>query len=156
MTLNSLNKIYDQLQLKFGDNNLNSVYGGGCYENPNVCFVFMNPTAKNIATNPSWKGVRYQWLGTKQVWKFFNKLGFVSNELLSEISNKKASEWTNEFCKRVYGEVSNNSVYITNLAKCSQSDAKPLPNKVFFEYKKYLLKELDIVNPKKLCFLAIR
>lgn len=154
MEITNLHKVYDKLQLKYGDKNLNSVYGGGCEQNPEVCFVFMNPTAKNIATNKNWSGVRYQWLGTKQVWRFFNKLGLISDTLVNEINNKKALEWTNEFCEKVYEQVKQNKFYITNLGKCTQTDAKHLSDKVFLEYKKYLLQELEIVNPKKIVFFG--
>ena len=144
----NLVNVYDTLQKKYGDKNLNSVYGGGCIKSPKVCFVFMNPTAK------SWKGVRYQWLGTKPIWKFFNKLGLISDELNNEIQNKKAADWTNEFCIEVYNEVKNNKFYITNLAKCTQADARHLSDSVFLEYKKYLLLELEQVNPKKIVFFG--
>ncbi len=150
----NLINVYDTLQKKYGDKNLNSVYGGGCIKSPKVCFVFMNPTAKNIATAKSWKGVRYQWLGTKPIWKFFNKLGLISDELNNEIQNKKAADWTNEFCIEVYNEVKNNKFYITNLAKCTQADARHLSDSVFLEYKKYLLLELEQVNPKKIVFFG--
>ena len=150
----NLVNVYDTLQKKYGDKNLNSVYGGGCIKSPKVCFVFMNPTAKNIATAKSWKGVRYQWLGTKPIWKFFNKLGLISDELNNEIQNKKAADWTNEFCIEVYNEVKKNKFYITNLAKCTQADARHLSDSVFLEYKKYLLLELEQVNPKKIVFFG--
>ena len=150
----NLVNVYDTLQKKYGDKNLNSVYGGGCIKSPKVCFVFMNPTAKNIATAKSWKGVRYQWLGTKPIWKFFNKLGLISDELNNEIQNKKAADWTNEFCIEVYNEVKNNKFYITDLAKCTQADARHLSDSVFLEYKKYLLLELEQVNPKKIVFFG--
>ena len=150
----NLVNVYDTLQKKYGDKNLNSVYGGGCIKSPKVCFVFMNPTAKNIATAKSWKGVRYQWLGTKPIWKFFDKLGLISDELNNEIQNKKAADWTNEFCIEVYNEVKNNKFYITNLAKCTQADARHLSDSVFLEYKKYLLLELEQVNPKKIVFFG--
>lgn len=150
----NLISVYDTLQKKYGDKNLNSVYGGGCIKSPKVCFVFMNPTAKNIATAKSWKGVRYQWLGTKPIWKFFNKLGLISDELNNEIQNKKAADWTNKFCIEVYNEVKNNRFYITNLAKCTQADARHLSDSVFLEYKKYLLLELEQVNPKKIVFFG--
>ena len=61
---------YDKLQNKYGSKDLNSVYGYGCFNNPKVALVFMNPTKKNIATDKSWKGIRAQWLGTKQIWNF--------------------------------------------------------------------------------------
>jgi len=150
----NLINVYDTLQKKYGDKNINSVYGGGCIKSPKVCFVFMNPTAKNIATAKSWKGVRYQWLGIKPIWKFFNKLGLISDELNNGIQNKKAADWTNEFCIEVYNEVKNNKFYITNLAKCTQADARHLSDSVFLEYKKYLLLELEQVNPKKIVYVS--
>ncbi len=152
--MEELNKIYDELQLKYGDPNFNCAYGGGELKNPKVCFVFMNPTAKNISTNKSWNGVRYQWLGVKPIWKFLTNLGLFSVELNNIIQNKKAKDWTNDFCELVYNEVKDNSVYITNLAKCTQADARPLPDSVFLEYKKYLIEELLKVNPQKIIFFG--
>lgn len=46
--LEDLKKEYDKLQLKYGAKELDSIYNGGCEENPDICFIFMNPTGKNI------------------------------------------------------------------------------------------------------------
>ena len=62
----------------------------------------------------------------------------------------KAYDWTPEFCEEVYKEVSRNKLYITNLAKCTQDDARSLPDKVFLEYRDLLLEEIYEVNPKKI------
>ena len=53
MKLTDLNRQYDAMQLKFGATELHSIYNGGCDDNPDICFVFMNPTGKNIASNPA-------------------------------------------------------------------------------------------------------
>lgn len=50
MNKNELIKRYDEMQNIYGDKNLHSVYGGGCEKNPEICLVFINPTARNIAT----------------------------------------------------------------------------------------------------------
>ena len=47
-------------------------------------------------------------------------------------------------------EVAKQGLYITNLAKCTQDDARPLPDKVFKEYRDLLLEEIKMVNPKKI------
>lgn len=52
-------------------------YNGGCTENPNICFVFMNPTGRNIASYPQWKGRRSPWIGKKNIWKLFYKIGLL-------------------------------------------------------------------------------
>lgn len=148
--MQNLHKIYDELQLKYGDPELNAIYGGGCTQNARVCLVFMNPTKRNIASLKSWQGVRYQWLGTKLVWDFLHKLGFISDQTNLEIQSKKPADWDNDFCVKLYNEVSGNGVYITNLAKCTQADARYLDNSVFETYKKYLLQEIEKVNPDKI------
>lgn len=148
--MKNLHKIYDKMQSKYGDPNLNAIYGGGCTQNAKVCLVFMNPTKRNIASVKSWQGVRYQWLGTKQVWDFLAKLNLISENLNNQIQSKKPKEWSEDFCKQVYNEVERNGVYITNLAKCTQVDARPLPDSVFKEYKDHLLTEISLVNPQKI------
>ena len=150
MTKEDLIKEFDKLQEKFGSATCNSVYGGGKDNNPDLCLVFMNPTAKNIATSKDWKGIRCQWLGTKQVWKFLVDVGLFDKDLNNQIQNMKPKDWSPKFCEEVYGEVARQKVYITNLAKCTQDDARPLPDKVFKEYRDFLLEEIKMVNPKKI------
>lgn len=51
MTIKDLNPEYDKLQKKYGAKELDSIYNGGCQNNPDICFVFMNPTGRNIASS---------------------------------------------------------------------------------------------------------
>jgi len=44
MDLKDLTKEYDKLQKEYGAKELDSIYNGGCDNNPDICFVFMNPT----------------------------------------------------------------------------------------------------------------
>ena len=44
---------YDKLQKKYGAKELDSIYFGGYSKNPDICFVFMNPTGRNIASQKS-------------------------------------------------------------------------------------------------------
>jgi hypothetical protein len=145
-----LHKIYDELQLKYGEPSLHAIYGGGCEDNPNVCLVFMNPTAKNIASHKSWTGISRQWLGTKQIWKFLTNCNLFDDSLNKTIQTIKASDWTPELAEKVYQNLAERKIYITNLAKCTQSDAKPLSDKIFKEYLSYLFEELELINPKKI------
>lgn len=152
--MENLIKKFDELQSVYGSSELNSVYGYGDDKSPQVALVFMNPTKRNIATSKSWTGLRAQWLGTKQIWDFLTKCGLFSSEINEEIKFKKPSEWTPEFCEYVYAEVKRQKLWMTNLAKCSQDDARPLPDHVFFEYKDLLKEELRLVNPQKVFFFG--
>jgi len=152
--MNNLNKQYDNLQNKYGSKELNSVYGCGEENNPKVALVFMNPTKRNIATDKSWKGLKAQWLGTKQIWDFLSRCGLFSEEMNNEIKEKRPKDWSPEFCEKVYNEVKKQGLWITNLAKCTQDDARPLPDKIFLKYKGLLKEELKLVDPQKILFFG--
>lgn len=148
--LEELYEKYDRLQKNYGDKSLHSIYFGGKKENPNICFVFMNPTAGNIAAEKNWDGPRYPWLGTKNIWKLFNKLELLDDNILEEIEAKKKLDWTKEFSEKVYKNIENHDIYITNLAKCTQIDARPLKDDYYKVYLKLFMKEMSIVKPKRI------
>ena len=115
--------------------------------NPKFCFVFMNPTGRNVSASPAWKGMRAPWIGTKQVWKLFVTTKLLSENIYEQITSLKPTDWTPDFAKTVYEDLAEHSVYLTNLAKCTQLDARPLPNQVFKEYRESLLREIESVKP---------
>lgn len=146
--IEELNKKYDRLQLKYGSKELDSIYNGGCTESPDICFVFMNPTGRNIASLKTWKGRKSPWIGTKNIWTLFYNIGLLDEEIFNQIKNKKAMDWTYEFADEVYECVNKHKYFITNLGKCTQVDARPLKDEVYLEYLKLLYKEFEIINPK--------
>ena len=148
MTLDDLKKDYDKLQLKFGAKELDSIYYGGCTENPDICFVFMNPTGRNIASSKSWRGIKSPWIGTKNIWDLFYKLNLLDKDIYSKIKSIKGNEWTEEFAYEVYEDVKEHKYFITNLGKCTQVDARPLPDNVYEEYLHLLENEIEIIKPK--------
>lgn len=154
MKITELNSEYDKLQQKYGAKELNSIYNGGCTENPDFCFVFMNPTGKNIASNPTWKGRRAPWIGTKNIWKLFYRIGLLDEKIYNEIISKKPHEWNEEFADTVYRNVEKHKYFITNLGKCTQIDARPLPNIVYNRYLELLYKEIEIIKPKAIITLG--
>lgn len=139
---------YNQLQQKYGAKELDSIYSGGYIENPDICFVFMNPTRRNIASSKTWKGLKAPWIGTKNIWDLFYKLHLVDEDIYNKIRSIKGSEWTEEFASEVYEDVKKHKYFITNLGKCTQVDARELPDSVFLKYVELLKKELVIVKPK--------
>ena len=65
----------------------------------------------------------------------------------------KANDWSPEFSLDLYKKLAQDKIYITNLAKCTQTDARPLHDKVFKEYLELIYQEIDIIQPKKIvCF----
>lgn len=94
MELKDLNIEYDKLQKDYGAIELDSIYNGGCIESPDVCFVFMNPTARNIASSKTWHGLKAPWIGTKNIWNLFYKLGLTSDTVYEKIKSIKGKDWT--------------------------------------------------------------
>ena len=148
MELEDLKPKYDKLQKKYGAKELDSIYNGGCTENPDICFVFMNPTGRNIASSKNWKGRKSPWIGTKNIWDLFFKLNLMNEKIYKNIKKIKGSEWTEEFAEQVYDDVRRHKYFITNLGKCTQIDARELPNSVYEEYLDLLKQEIEIIKPK--------
>ena len=148
MKLEELKKEYDKLQKKYGAKELDSIYNGGCEENPEICFVFMNPTGRNIASSKEWKGLKSPWIGTKNIWDLFYEIHLLDDKIYEKIRSIKGSEWTEKFAEEVYENVKSKKYFITNLGKCTQLDARPLADSVYKEYLHLLEKEIEIINPK--------
>lgn len=148
MKIEDLKKEYDKLQLKYGVKELDPIYNGGCENNPDICFVFMNPTGRNVASLKTWTGRKSPWIGTKNIWKLFKEVGLLSENIYKDIQSKKPKDWDYEFSDYVYEELTNNKIFITNLGKCTQIDARPLSDEVLKKYLELLFKEIDIIKPK--------
>lgn len=148
ITIQQLHPIYDKLQKIHGDDQFDAIYGAGCTLHPDICFIFMNPTARNISSDKSWDGLKAPWIGTKSVWKLFHQLNLINSSTFKEIRDRKGKEWDCQFAEEVYQDIYRHKVFITNLAKCTQPDARHLSNEVFKEYKNLTEKEITTLNPK--------
>lgn len=70
----------------------------------------------------------------------------LDEDVYNKIRSIKGNEWTESFAQEVYDNVKKYKYFITNLGKCTQADARELPDSI---YKEYLLeKEIEIINPK--------
>lgn len=148
MKIQDLKEEYDKLQIKYGAKELDSIYNGGCEEKPNICLVFMNSTGRNIASVKTWTGRKSPWLGTKNIWKLLYNTNLLSEDTFNKIQEKKPNDWNYDFCDYVYDEIAENKLFITNLGKCTQLEARPLSDEVLKQYLELLYKEIDIIRPK--------
>ena len=72
----------------------------------------------------------------------------MNDDLYSEISSKKPNDWDENFALKIYDYMAYNKLFITNLGKCTQIDARPLPDSVYLKYLDLLKEEIKIVKPK--------
>lgn len=154
LQLNEFGVELDHLQKEFGNPNICSINGAGCIKKPKILFLFMNPTARNITADPTWTGLRAPWIGTKNIWKMIYKLGLISEDQFKKI--QESNKWTAEFATSIYQTLANNRIYITNLAKCTQDDARPLKNSVFQKYLELTKQEILKVNPEKVVSFGVQ
>lgn len=152
LQLDLLNQqIKSKIFQKFGKTALNPVFGAGCLDQPNV-LVFMNPTYRNSSAQDSWKGIRAPWIGVNYAWKFFERIGAINLNTLELIL--KTKNWTPTFATKVYTEVAENSFYITNNSKHTQSHSDvPIDGSYDITFP-FLLQELKELNPKNIFALG--
>jgi len=130
----------------FPENKLVPILSGGMTKKPKLMFVFINPTYRNISSDPSWEGKRRPWTGTKYVWKVFSQAGHFDGDLLREISTRK--EWDINFADKVYDHLANRGFYFTNLVKWTGANGD-LPDS--FKVKTFLpilIREIELVDPE--------
>jgi len=148
MSLDNLNQEFVRMQTSFGDSNLDAIISGGHTDRPDIALVFMNPTGKNVASSKDWSGLKAPWLGTKNIWSLFRDIGILDEYLYSQIRANKPADWTPEFAAEIYDNLASRRIYVTNLAKCTQTDARPLPDSVYSQYLDLFRQELGIIKPK--------
>lgn len=139
---------FNRLQRIHGDKTLFPVYGGGCKKKPKLFLLFMNPTGKNVSCVKWRKWIRAPRLWTKNIRKLLTAIWVISKKTFEHIQKLKPSERTEKFSLEVYKEIASNKVYISNLAKCTQTDARPLPDKVFKEYLELIYEEIEHIQPQ--------
>lgn len=149
MQVAQLHSKFDTLQQTHGDPTLSSIYWAGCVTNPKVCFIFMNPTGRNISAKHEREGMRAPRLGFKQVRLMFFELGLISQELYLKTQAAALSR-SPDFVEELFAYLAKQGVYITNLAKCTQSDAAALRDSVFKAYLPLMHEEITIIKPERI------
>lgn len=146
--LTTLHKDFKRLQNVYGSPFHSPIYGAGCTLRPTCMFIFMNPTAKNISAKKSWKGLRAPWLGTKNVWNVLYASGCMSKKYFDYTQSLQPQEWTPDFSQKLYTHIQAKKCFVTNLAKCTQQDARALHTTTFHAYMNLIKKEIELLRPK--------
>lgn len=129
----------------FPENGLAPILGGGQTVNPKVMFVFINPTARNISSDPAWEGPRFPFIGTKPVWRVFHQAGFFRDDLMEVVER---GIWSVDFALQVQKFLEGQSLYLTNLVKWTGPDGS-LPDRGKISlFLPLMIREVEIVAPK--------
>lgn len=132
------NEVDDCDECKKLGNRLQHILGGGKEHNPQIMFVFINPTARNITSKTNYVGKRVPHIGTKEIWKTFIAARLLDDKILDK-------NYDAEF---VYNKVAEKGFYFTNLVKCTKENAELPKMKLVNDKIELLYKEIDIVKTK--------
>ena len=148
--INSLYQLWQHVhelnKQNFPNNKLMPIVGNGKTFKPKVMFVFINPTKRNISSDKNWKGPRFPFIGTKQIWRIFHRSGLFDDELMHEINN--SSIWSVEFTNKVLNFLQKQEFYITNIVKWTGEDATLPDSEKINLFLPTLEKEIEIVQPE--------
>lgn len=136
-------------QQYYGDHTLDAISGAGQIKQPELALVFINPTHRNISTSPDWSGLKAPWIGCANIWQLFADAGLIGEEMNLAIQAAK-TDWSERFAVDVYGHVASQDLYITNIVKWAGLDAKLPEREKIRLYAPLLLKELEMVQPKRI------
>ncbi len=147
--LEKLWNLVEEINLKnFGDNGLCPIFGNGKTEQPEFMFIFINPTHVNISSRKEWNGPRYPFIGTKAIWRIFDRAGLFDSKLMSTI--EKTREWPVELAYKVLKHLDRKSFYFTNIVKWTGEDATLPDSRKTTLFLPILKKEIEIVRPKNI------
>jgi uracil-DNA glycosylase family 4 len=132
-------------------NGLRHIMGGGLEKEPDIMFVFINPTHRNITSRADYDGPRFPFLGTNEIWKVFADAGLLEPDLVRRVGNG----WNQELIEKVICTVREAGLYFTNLVKCTQPDSRMPSRKMIRKKLDLLLKEISIVHPKLIVAFGI-
>ncbi len=135
-----LNRLFSKIPAA---DSLLPVPGNGCLR-PKVALVFINPTYRNVSTSPSWKGARFPFVGTKQLWKVLFKAGWLPGALWERIGEG----WTEELSFSVLRWMVENGIWLTNVVKTAYSHSNIPGREEIREGMEMLANEVGILKPE--------
>lgn len=131
-------------------NTLQHILGVGDTQKPKFALVLINPTHRNISSQPDWPLYRFPFIGVRHFWKVFQRAGIFSLALLNKIYK---DDWSKGLLEEIIDELSERKIYLTNLVKCTGDGPEYPSNERIALGKSLLVEELKILKPKNaICF----
>jgi len=147
----SLEKLYRKIDrcrfCREEANPLRHIHGAGA-ERPRLMLVLVNPTARNLSSDPAYDGPRFPFIGVRQFWRVLAEGGLIDKEVARHLPARAG--WTGEHTELVRRELVRNKLYLTNLVKCCYGhSAYPRPEVIAGQLK-FLAEEIRLVRPERI------
>lgn len=146
-----LQKLYAQVDnckfCKIDRNVLQHIHGFGVL-NAKLMLVLVNPTYRNLSSDPEYKGVRFPFIGVRQFWKVLADGGLINKKVAYNLPLRK--DWQKKQTELIKNELIRHKFFLTNIVKCCYSHSAYPDKRVIAEQLKLLADEINIVRPKKI------
>jgi hypothetical protein len=114
-----LGKLYKRVDhckfCKTAGNNLQHIHGYGVM-NPKLMLVLVNPTYRNLSSDPEYKSARFPFIGVRQFWKVLAGGGLISKTAAYDLPLR--SNWKRGHTEKLQRELLKNKLFLTNMVKC--------------------------------------
>lgn len=132
---------------KSGGNKLQHIHGFGAM-NPRLMLILINPTYRNLSSDPRYRGPRFPFIGVRQLWRVLADGGFLSKSIAYSLPPRNG--WQMEDTKKIQNELLRNKIFLTNVVKCCYSDSRYPKPEVIKDQVKILAEEIRMVKPKNI------
>lgn len=151
MRSRGLQRLYEKVDdcefCKADGNPLQHIHGFGAL-NPDLMLVLVNPTYRNLSSDPEYKDVRFPFIGVRQFWKVLADGGLIDKDVAYELPLRK--DWNGNHTEQVKRELIRNKLFLTNVVKCCYDHSAYPSDRVIKVQTKILAEEIKIVNPQKI------
>jgi uracil-DNA glycosylase len=151
-----LQKLYKQIdQCRFckkDKNTLQHIHGFGTL-NPRLMLILVNPTHRNISSNPTYKGARFPFIGVRQFWKVLADGSLIDKNVAYSLPLKK--DWSGKNTVQIKQELIKNKLFLTNIVKCCYNHSSYPADEIIKSQLEFLKEEIKIVNPEKIIAFGV-
>ncbi|MEW6407467.1 MAG: uracil-DNA glycosylase family protein [Patescibacteria group bacterium] len=128
-------------------NPLQHIHGFGTIS-PKFMLILINPTYRNISSNPKYIGPRFPFIGVRQFWKVLGDAGLINKKIACKLP--KRQDWSKTHTKQIQNELLKNKLFLTNIVKCCYNHSSYPDKRVIEAQLRFLKEEIKIVRPKKI------
>lgn len=133
-------------------NQLQHIHGYGVM-NPKLMLILINPTYRNLSSDPGYRGDRFPFIGVRQFWKVLADGGLIDKKIAYGLPLRK--DWHKEYTEQIKSELIRNKLFLTNIVKCCYDHSSYPDGKVVKDQIKILAEEVRIIKPKKIIAFGV-
>ena len=110
--------------------------------------ILVNPTHRNLSSDPEYRGVRFPFIGIRQFWRVLADGGLIDKKVAYGLTSRK--DWNEGCTEQVKRELVGNGLFLTNIVKCCYDHSSYPDGDVIKDQMEVLAEEIRIVSPESI------